>query len=301
MNKLKIKKYNDSLLNNATLITKGKGFFKTYDLNNGNIIKVVKSVESCMDQENGMYLYSLYDDFLMELYGKLKRSECIEEPSIVLPNAVYMGDMFPKAYTVPKQTGYLDLDIYLTNSDLELIASTVIRMCEIVRNANKDGIVMPDLGNPSNVLINPITHEFRFIDYDGMQIDKFQSFNLSALLHNDILGLADNKRFFNRSSQLFDPIIDKYSLIAIFLYYTTNTYVADFKPSDYIYKNGEPKLKESAIHDYARMIGIEDTPLEQDLYDIHFSSRANYPETSIKKLLKTHKLVKEENKRFIKI
>ena len=49
------------------------------------------------------------------------------------------------------------------------------------------------------------------------------------------------------------------------------------------------------------MIGIEDTPLEQDLYDIHFSSRANYPETSIKKLLKTHKLVKEENKRFIKI
>ena len=61
MNNLKILKYNESILKNAKLITNGSSFFKTYDLNNGKIMKVVKSVDECYDGTNAMFLYTSYN------------------------------------------------------------------------------------------------------------------------------------------------------------------------------------------------------------------------------------------------
>lgn len=298
MNNLKVKKFNESILDNAKLITKGNGFFMTYDLNNGNIIKVVKSVGECMEQKNALYLYSTYNEFIESLYDKIQASKSINSSTIVLPNSIYMYKDIPRAYSIPKQTEMIGLNKYFNkNDDFETIANIVIKLSEEVKNVNKEKICLPDLGNLSNTLINPKTKDIKFIDYDGLQINKYSSFCISSLINDLVEPHVSGNKYYNVKTGLSNSNLDKLTLYAIFLYYTTGTFISNFGPSKYHFENGEFVLKEDAFLDYTLSIGIEDTSLEEDLYDLFYSDKIKYPNTSIKRLLKTHNL---ENNKFIR-
>lgn len=290
MNNLKIKKFDESILSKAKLITKGSGFFSTYDLNNGNIIKVVKSVDECFDGTNAMFLYASYNEFIDDLYNKLTKSIDINVSSIVLPNCIYLDDNIPRAYTVPKQRNCMNLSSYLLkNKDLNTIASTIINITKEIRIANKNGINMPDLGNSSNILVNTKNKEIKFIDYDGMQIGKYPSFCISSLISNQVIPFTRDKRMCDMKTGLITNNMDKLSLYALFIFFTTKTFLTDFGPEKYNFVNGVLKLKEKEFYNYTKSIGINDTDLEKELFNIFYDNKINYPDTSIKKLIKTHK------------
>ncbi len=299
MNNLKIRKFNDSILNNAKLITRGSGFFSTYDLNNGNIIKVVKSVDDCYDSSNALFLYSTYNDFMDDLYAKLMYSTNVDLSSIIIPNAIYLDKDIVRAYTVPKQENCVNLDKFISlNNNLDTIASILIKMTKEIRLANKNNINMPDLGNSSNVLVNTKNKSIKFIDYDGMQIDKYPSFCISSLINNQVVPVTRDKRFHDIKSGMITNNTDKLSLYSLFIFYSTRTLLNEFGSSDYTFNsNGKLILKESVFYNYTKMIGIENTELEDDLYRLFYCEKINYPDTSIKKILKTHYI---DNNRFIK-
>ena len=97
MKNLEIKKLNKSVLEKATLICKGSGFMKTYDLNNGNILKLLKE----KDERNFLH-FAYFDEFKECLEEKLKLAKYIYSDSIVLPNAIYMKNDNVVGYSVPK-------------------------------------------------------------------------------------------------------------------------------------------------------------------------------------------------------
>ena len=302
MNNLVIKKYDESIIKSAKQITKGSGFFSTYDLNDGNIIKVVKTPEECFDGSNGLFLYSTYNIFIDELYNKLTKSIDIDIPSIVLPNCIYLDNNVPRAYTIPKQDGFMSIKKYLlNNNDLNTIATTIINITKEVKKANKNGINMPDLGNSSNTLIDPKSKKIRFIDYDGMQIDKYPSFCNSGLIDNNVVPFTSNKNYCKIKTGLVTNNMDKLSLYALFILYTTKTLLTSFSPPDYRIIDGKLVLKEEVFYNYTKMIGIDGTELEKELYKIFFGTDLSYPDSSIKQLLKTHKFDNSyKNIRFIK-
>lgn len=290
MNNLKIKKYDNSLLNHAKLITNGNSYFKTYDLNNGNIIKVVKSVDECLNCENAMFLYSSYDYFIDELYNKLLFSNNIEIQSILTPNCVYLDNNdIPRAYTVQKLVNYISLDEYcIKNSDLNSISPIFLELTNEIRKANSISINFPDLGNASNILINKNNKDIKLIDYDGLQIDKYESFCISSLVLNNVIPLFEDKRMNDIKKGLVTNNLDKLSLYSLFIYYTTKKYLNNFGPQDYTFMDGQFKLKKDVLLNFTKSIGINDTYLENDLLELFYNSRINYPDTSIKKLAKTH-------------
>ena len=298
MNNLKIRKFNESVLDRAKLITNGKGFFKTYDLCNGNIIKVVKTPEECFDGRNALFLYTTYNEFIDELYGKLTKSVDITTQSIVLPNCIYLDNNIPRAYTVPKQRNMVDLDrLLLKNHDLETVSNIIINISNEVKKANQEGIHLPDLGNSSNILVNPKNKEIKFIDYDGMQIDKYPSFNSSGLVNNIVVPFTRNPMYCCMKDGLVNSNFDKLSLYALFIFFTTRTILTDFGPESYYPKDGKLYLKPEAFYDYTKTLGLTGTNLEEELLKIFTNKNLNYPNTSIKKLVKSHNL---EGVKFIK-
>jgi hypothetical protein len=95
--------------------------------------------------------------------------------------------------------------------------------------------------------------------------------------------------------------MDKLSLYALFMFYTTKTLLTDFGPESYSIIDRKIVLKEKAFTDYINITGLNDSSLEHELFNIFYGGKINYPETSIKKLLKTHKYDENsKNTRFIK-
>ncbi len=303
MNKLKIRKFDKSILDHATLITEGNGYFKTYDLNNGNIIKVVKESYECLEENDGNISFKHYDEFINELYGKLLESSRIETPEILLPNSIHMDNDFPKAYTISKLENFVSSEDFLDCQGLDLISLFMQNLSKIVRKANSEGIVLPDIGTPSNIMISQDTGEIKLIDYDGIQIDKFQSFSFSGLLQNEVIDITRFRTFYNEYTKLYKPNIDKLSLYALFLLFTYNPLFADFKRRDFLHKRGKPVpiIKISSIHDYFSNIGLEGTIMENELKELFFSGACNYPEEAIKEVVKKYKLdLIDPNRRFIR-
>ena len=295
MNNLNIKKFDKSILEKSKLITRGSSFFKTYDMNNGNIIKIVKSLDECMNMTNRLYLRNNYQEFIDNIYNKIDYSKYIDLQSIILPNTIYLDNDKFIGYSIPKLENYTDLDSYLLDNDsMEEVSTNIINLVKEVRELNKNNINLPDLCNLSNVLINS-KKELKFIDYDGMQIDKYISFSVSSLINYSYASFTENRKYCDTLG-FINRNFDKVSLYLIYLLYTTHTSITFLSPYNYVRKNGIYTLSEDVILKYLEDIGLKDTELGENIYKIYNDEKLNYPDTSIKKLLNTHTL---KNSRFI--
>lgn len=295
MNNLNIKKFDKSILEKSKLITRGSSFFKTYDMNNGNILKVVKSLDECMNMANRLYLRNNYQEFIDNIYNKIDYSKYIDLQSIALPNTIYLDNDKFIGYSIPKLENYTDLDSYLLDNDsMEEVSTNIINLVKEVRELNKNNINLPDLCNLSNVLINS-KKELKFIDYDGMQIDKYISFSISSLINYSYASFTENRKYCDTLG-FINRNFDKVSLYLIYLLYTTHTSITFLSPYNYVRKNGIYTLSEDVILKYLEDIGLKDTELGENIYKIYNDEKLNYPDTSIKKLLNTHTL---NNSRFI--
>jgi len=293
MNNLKIKKFDKYVLDKAKLITNGTSFFRTYDLNNGNIIKIAKSYDEC---DNSLYLRNYYQEFMDNIYNKVEYSKNIDSSSIVLPNCIYLKNDRFVGYSIKKQENVIDLNKYLMKNDsLESVSEIIIKLTLEVRKLNKENINLPDLGNLNNVLIDS-KKELKFIDYDGMQIDKYYSYSVSSLINYSYIPFTENIKYCDLKTGLINSNLDKLSLYTLFLWYTASSIPFLFHPCDYVKVNGKLTLKKEIITKYLEEIGLNNTVFGENIYRIHNEEKLNYPDIPIKKLLCTHTL---KNNKFI--
>lgn len=297
--KLEENVWKDSFLDGSTLITDGSGLMKTYDMNNGQILKVVKPIEDV----SSMTQYRNYYDFLSELRKKIKLSRMYDIPSLVLPkNVYYDSNDEVKAYSVPRVNDE-SLHSHLTGiKDIELFDKVFSVLSDEVRLLNREGIILPDLGNTGNVLYNPKSGKMKFIDYDGMQVQWAESFSISQLLCQD-----DNDMLFDdkyRKNGLFNANLDKLSLLMLYVYHTTGknimsdinfflqmneTMNSELSPSDKI----SPPSR--LFDDFLEQTGLTGTELAELIYRSFDPTSTNrYPKDAIKKLTLSHRLVENE-------
>lgn len=296
MKNLKIKNYNRSVLEHATLITRGSCFFDTYDLNNGYIFKKLK------DDDDLDFLEILeYDTFIKDILIKLQLSQEIDCESIIKPDSIYMLKDFFIGYTVAKVDGVSLDDTLSESSDLDSISSLIIKLSEEVRKANKEGVNFPDLGNASNVMIERGTGKIKFIDYDGLQVFDQPSYSISNLISPSTNPYFDSVKYRSKKTGIVESNLDKATLYALFLYYSTKTLMSRFKHGDYVVSGRKISIKDEAIDRYCSEIGVIDTSMQEDIHTIYSPRTNNYPDTSIKRLVRDYRLEKKgDTNTFIK-
>lgn len=296
MKNLKIKNYNRSVLEHATLITRGSCFFDTYDLNNGYIFKKLK------DDDDLDFLEILeYDTFIKDILIKLQLSQEIDCESIIKPDSIYMLKDFFIGYTVAKVDGVSLDDTLSESSDLDSISSLIIKLSEEVRKANKEGVNFPDLGNSSNVMIERGTGKIKFIDYDGLQVFDQPSYSISNLISPSTNPYFDSVKYRSKKTGIVESNLDKATLYALFLYYSTKTLMSRFKHGDYVVSGRKISIKDEAIDRYCSEIGVIDTSMQEDIHTIYSPRTNNYPDTSIKRLVRDYRLEKKgDTNTFIK-
>ncbi len=132
---------------------------------------------------------------------------------------IYMHNKFI-GYTSKKFEGitlftYLyDFLEYGKSYNIDLLAFIFKDLEDIVARANKEGIVMPDLGGLNNFFVTK--NGLRYIDFGGLQIgDKRTEDYSSLLVGKNWLELFDNPKYYNKD-YLFTSELDKKSLIYLF-------------------------------------------------------------------------------------
>ena len=283
MKNLEIKKINKNILEKATLICKGSGFMKTYDLNNGNILKLLKE-----RNERNLSQHVYFYDFKDCLEEKLKIAKYIYSDNIVLPNAIYVSDNDFVGYSIPKiKMKTISELIEEEHFNIDFISKCFDVLSYEVREANKEGIVFPDLGNISNVLMDKKTFEMKFIDYDGLQIGDYESFSISSLMNKGTDLIFKDKKYMNKRTTLFTTDFDKATLLTLYLYFITGKNIVDLPNTIYEMKNSIPRLNEEKFNLLLKELKLLNSPIEDDIrkmFDITVTN--NYPNTSIKKMAK---------------
>ena len=204
-------------------------------------------------------------------------------------------------YTVAKVDGVSLDDTLSESSDLDLISSLIIKLSEEVRKANKEGVNFPDLGNASNVMIERGTGKIKFIDYDGLQVFDQPSYSISNLISPSTNPYFDSVKYRSKKTGIVESNLDKATLYALFLYYSTKTLMSRFKHGDYVVSGREISIKDEAIDRYCSEIGVIDTSMQEDIHTIYSPRTNNYPDTSIKRLVRDYRLEKKgDTNTFIK-
>lgn len=210
MNNLKIHKWDNQVLNCAVKLSNensASGMI-TYDLKNGFILK--KIAESSFTE-------SELDDFKYNLERKILYSKDLVGTDIVLPNVMYMEHDEVVGYTVPKillpNIGYT-LENCRTFSN---VSNVLLLLANKVEKLNDSGIIFPDLCTYSNILYDDASGNFKFIDYDGIQIFDTWSDSISSLIEYDFNTMYTTEKYTTPEFFLWTNNIDRAGLLALYL------------------------------------------------------------------------------------
>lgn len=284
MKNLEIKEFKPSILRNATLLRNGNSFMKTYNLNNGLIFKMVK------DREENNYVQSIeHDDFVECLYNKLLLSKYFNSSSLVLPKTIYMNKDRLVGYTVPFVNMKSFDEVIRNVYDFDFLIDAFDKLAILVKEHNKSGINFPDLGNATNILLNPRDLTIKFIDYDGFQIDDYDSFAVAKIMNALKNPVLCSKKYYDKRNNLYTNNFDKATLLTLFLYYTTNTIITDFNSDCFEKGKGRYVIKDNILDSYLKSVGLLDSPLDRDIRLMYDISNNKYLNTSIKRLKKEYK------------
>lgn len=185
-----------------------------YRLTDGRLLKVAKPIVFSTCRARGISYES-----------KILNTSARTVFEIVSPlSAVYDGS-FCSGFTMEEVQGvglnrYDDNFTLADRADLGHYADLYAKIENVVKKANKVGIVMPDLCTCDNIIIQP-DGSLRFIDFDGMQFGSGdKSMALSTSLGN-AMRYAGNKKYDN-SLCSFTKELDKTSLAILMFLLTFN-------------------------------------------------------------------------------
>jgi len=191
---------------------------KLFRLDNGDYLKVFpfQLLNDCK---------VIIEDADYNLEHKILASDNSNAPKeIVRPKyAVYRDKKLKifKGYVMDKATGnFYTPETILRNDqdafDLHRYAEIYTKLENVVKEANQDGIIIPDLCTTGNIILTNSSGDVKLIDYDGMQIDNYGTRNYSKVYCYQVDYFYPKYHYHN----LYTDNIDKKSLFLIYLFNT---------------------------------------------------------------------------------
>ena len=210
------------------------------------------------------------------LERKIQASSTIKLKELVLPKKIVLINGNFAGYTMEyiKGESYLDIAI-APYRNLDLINKEYLEIEKIIKKFHKEGIIVPDLLNLTNIIV---TEEgLRFIDYDGMQIRDNKASSVSKILKKDIRHSSTIK--YCNHLGLYTEELDKKSLLILYILITFNNLINDinmdnnrFEKIDKLLEklniSQEDKLKEIIDKAYNPRNDIKNEYLEEAVKEI---------------------------------
>lgn len=226
------------------------------NLGDGSIIKVFSD-------------FFLMTDSLLHLQTerKILESDAIKVPEIVTPiSALYRNGLFC-GYRMEEVKGPNYTEIYdrLPEDDLYTFAIMVRDLENIIKKANPQGLVFPDILTCENII--KTQNGIRLIDFDGMQYKDMHITACSTSL-GDVSYLEGTKYFKPNKFLTFTPEVDKLSMMVLYLLSACHL---NLMPT---MANLSTKMsRENAIIYIIHALGLERDPIAYKLFNL-FNDKA---------------------------
>ena len=219
------------------------------------------------------------------LERKIQASSTIKLKELVLPKKIVLINGNFAGYTMEyiKGESYLDIAI-APYRNLDLINKEYLEIEKIIKKFHKEGIIVPDLLNLTNIIV---TEEgLRFIDYDGMQIRDNKASSVSKILKKD-LRHSSTIKYCNHLG-LYTEELDKKSLLILYILITFNNLINDINMDNNRFEKIDKLLEELNISQEDKLKEIIDKA-----YNPRSDIKNEYLEEAVKEIGKKYVLTKD--------
>ncbi len=232
---------------------------------------------------NSSYLKGINRRITLE--RKIQASSTIKLKELVLPKKIVLINGNFAGYTMEyiKGESYLDIAI-APYRNLDLINKEYLEIEKIIKKFHKEGIIVPDLLNLTNIIV---TEEgLRFIDYDGMQIRDNKASSVSKILKKDIRHSSTIK--YCNHLGLYTEELDKKSLLILYILITFNNLINDINMDNNRFEKIDKLLEELNISQEDKLKEIIDKA-----YNPRNDIKNEYLEEAVKEIGKKYVLTKD--------
>ena len=219
------------------------------------------------------------------LERKIQASSTIKLKELVLPKKIILINGNFAGYTMEyiKGESYLDIAI-APYRNLDLINKEYLEIEKIIKKFHKEGRILPDLLNLTNIIV---TEEgLRFIDYDGMQIRDNKASSVSKILKKDIRHSSTIK--YCNHLGLYTEELDKKSLLILYILITFNNLINDINMDNNRFEKIDKLLEELNISQEDKLKEIIDKA-----YNPRNDIKNEYLEEAVKEIGKKYVLTKD--------
>lgn len=219
------------------------------------------------------------------LERKIQASSTIKLKELVLPKKIILINGNFAGYTMEyiKGESYLDIAI-APYRNLDLINKEYLEIEKIIKKFHKEGIIVPDLLNLTNIIV---TEEgLRFIDYDGMQIRDNKASSVSKILKKDIRHSSTIK--YCNHLGLYTEELDKKSLLILYILITFNNLINDINMDNNRFEKIDKLLEELNISQEDKLKEIINKA-----YNPRSDIKNEYLEEAVKEIGKKYVLTKD--------
>ena len=219
------------------------------------------------------------------LERKIQASSTIKLKELVLPKKIVLINGNFAGYTMEyiKGESYLDIAI-APYRNLDLINKEYLEIEKIIKKFHKEGIIVPDLLNLTNIIV---TEEgLRFIDYDGMQIRDNKASSVSKILKKDIRHSSTIK--YCNHLGLYTEELDKKSLLILYILITFNNLINDINMDNNRFEKIDKLLEELNISQEDKLKEIINKA-----YNPRNDIKNEYLEEAVKEIGKKYVLTKD--------
>ena len=224
------------------------------------------------------------------LERKIQASSTIKLKELVLPKKIILINGNFAGYTMEyiKGESYLDIAI-APYRNLDLINKEYLEIEKIIKKFHKEGIIVPDLLNLTNIIVTE--DGLRFIDYDGMQIRDNKASSVSKILKKDIRHSSTIK--YCNHLGLYTEELDKKSLLILYILITFNNLINDINMDNNRFEKIDKLLEELNISQEDKLKEIIDKA-----YNPRNDIKNEYLEEAVKEIGKKYVLTKDENNSY---
>jgi hypothetical protein len=219
------------------------------------------------------------------LERKIQASSTIKLKELVLPKKIILINGNFAGYTMEYVKGESYLDIAIAPyRNLDLINKEYLEIEKIIKKFHKEGIIVPDLLNLTNIIVTE--DGLRFIDYDGMQIRDNKASSVSKILKKDIRHSSTIK--YCNHLGLYTEELDKKSLLILYILITFNNLINDINMDNNRFEKIDKLLEELNISQEDKLKEIIDKA-----YNPRNDIKNEYLEEAVKEIGKKYILTKD--------